>query len=89
MRPELDRNNLFVFINTELDSGAEAYTEISGYASSATQQLYGGTTLGAGSCGKAGNCTQPYLVPLSNYWLNQLVDGDGGKLVDSSLITNG
>ena len=89
MRPELDRNNLFVFINTELDSGVEAYTEISGYNSSATQQLYGGTTLGAGGCGKAGNCTQPYLVPLSNYWLNQLVDGSGGKLVDSSLITNG
>ena len=53
-------------------SGAEAYSEIGVYNSVATQQLYGGTTLGAGSCAKTGSCTQPLLVPLSNYWLNQL-----------------
>jgi len=89
MRPDLKRENLFVFINTELDSGVEAYTEIGYYHSFATQQLYGGTTLGAGNCAKTGSCTQPLLVPLSNYWLNQLVDSSGNKLVDSNQIANG
>ena len=89
MRPDLERNNLFVFINTELDNGIEAYSEIGVYNSLATQQLYGGTTLGAGSCARTGSCTQPLLVPLSNYWLNQLVDSSGNKLVESSQITNG
>ena len=89
MRPNLERNNLFVFINTELESGVEAYTEIGIYNSVADQQLYGATTLGAGSCSKTGSCTQPLLVPLSNYWLNQLVDASGNKLVDSDQIKNG
>ena len=81
MSPDLERNNLFIFLNTELASGAEAYSEIGVYNSVATQQLYGGTTLGAGSCAKTGSCTQPLLVPLSNYWLNQLVDSSGTKYV--------
>ena len=90
MRPSLKRENLFVFVNTELDNGIEAYSEIGYYHSAATQQLFAGTTLGAGSCAKTGTCTQPFLVPLSNYWLNQMVDGDGNKLVDNSaLISNG
>ena len=89
MRPDLERNNLFVFVNTTLDSGVEAYTEMGLYNSKAHQQLYGGTTLGAGGCGRTGTCTQPYLVPLSNYWLNQLVDSDGNKLVNDSQISNG
>ena len=89
MRPDLKRENLFVFVNSELDSGIEAYTEIGYYHSFATQQLFGGTTLGAGSCAKTGSCTQPFLIPLSNYWLNQLVDSSGNKLVDSSQIKNG
>ena len=89
MRPDLERNNLFVFVNTEYDSGVEAYTEFGYYDSMAHQQLYGGTTLGAGGCGRTGTCTQPYLVPLSNYWLNQLVDSNGNKLVNDSQISNG
>ena len=89
MRPELERNNLFVFVNTELENGVEAYSEIGLYNSLASQQLFGGTTLGAGSCARTGSCTQPLLVPLSNYWLNQLVDSSGNKLVGSSQITNG
>ena len=90
MRPDLQRENLFVFINSELENGIEAYSEIGYYHSFATQQLYGGTTLGAGSCAKTGACTQPLLIPLSNYWLNQLVDGDGNKLVDNGdLLSNG
>ena len=88
MRPDLERMNLFVFYNTELDNGVEAFTEIGFYNSKAHQQLYGGTTLGAGGCGKTGTCTQPYLIPLSNYWLNQIVDAEGNKLVDSNQITN-
>ena len=90
MRPDLQRENLFVFINTELENGVEAYSEIGYYHSFATQQLYGGTTLGAGSCAKTGSCTQPLLIPLSNYWLNQLVDDSGNKLVNNEdLLTNG
>lgn len=89
MRPELERNNLFVFVNTELENGVEAYSEIGLYNSLASQQLYGGTTLGAGSCARTGSCTQPLLVPLSNYWLNQLVDSSGNKLVGSTQIANG
>jgi len=88
MRPELQRNNIFVFVNSDLGNGLEAYTEFGYYHSSATQQLFAGTTLGAGSCAKTGSCTQPYLIPLSNYWLNQLVDSSGNKLVDSDLIQN-
>lgn len=86
MRPELERNNLFVFVNTELDSGIEAYSEIGMYNSLATQQLFAGTTIGAGSCGKTGSCTQPFLIPASNYWLNQLVNGNGKKFVDAENV---
>ena len=50
--------------------------------------LYGGTTLGAGGCGRR-YMYSTIFNPLSNYWLNQLVDSDGNKLVDSSQITNG
>ncbi len=90
MRPDLRRNNLFTFINTELENGNEAYTEIGIYNSAADQTLFPGTTLGAGSCAKAGSCTQPFLIPLSNYWLQQLVDDQGNKLVDNTdLISNG
>ena len=89
MRSDLERHNLFVFVNTELDNGIEAYSEIGIYNSEAAQVVFPGTTLGAGSCAKKGSCTQPMLVPLSNYWLKQLVDEDGNKLVDnSSLISN-
>ena len=89
MRPDLERNNLFVFVNTELDSGVEAYTEFGYYDSMAHQQLFPGTTLGAGGCARTGTCTQPFLVPLTNYWLNQLVDSNGNKLVNDSQVTRG
>ena len=88
MRSDLDRTNLYVFVNSQLDSGVEAYTEIGLYHSLAVQQLYPGTTLGAGGCAATGTCTQPFLVPLSNYWLNQLVDSSGNKFVDKE-VKNG
>ena len=56
MRSDLERHNLFVFINTELDNGIEAYSEIGIYNSEAGQNVFPGTTLGAGSCAKAGSC---------------------------------
>ena len=59
MRSDLDRTNLYVFINSELDNGVEAYTEIGAYHSVAVQQIYPGTTLGAGGCAATGTCTQP------------------------------
>ena len=90
MRSDLERHNLFVFVNTELENGIEAYSEIGIYNSEANQVVFPGTTLGAGSCAKAGSCTQPYLVPLSNYWLKQLVDDSGNKLIDNTdLVSNG
>lgn len=88
MRSDLDRTNLYVFLNTQLDNGVEAYTEIGLYHSLAVQQIYPGTTLGAGGCAATGTCTQPFLVPLSNYWLNQLVDSSGNKFVDKE-VKNG
>tara|TARA_A200000113_G_scaffold145166_1_gene130518 strand:- start:2890 stop:5910 length:3021 start_codon:yes stop_codon:yes gene_type:complete len=84
MRSDLERHNLFTFINTELENGVEAYSEIGIYHSVANQVVFPGTTLGAGSCAKKGSCTQPYLIPLSNYWLQQLVDENGVKLVDAT-----
>jgi iron complex outermembrane receptor protein len=92
MRPELERNNLFVFVNTTLDNGIEAYSEIGIYNSLASQQIFPGTTLGYGSCGEGGNCTQPYLIPKSNYWLQQLyrtVDGEKEYFVDSENVGDG
>jgi len=86
MRPELERNNLFVFLNSELANGTEAYSEIGIYNSMAEQVLFPGTTLGAGTCGRTGTCTQPMLIPASNYWLNQLVNGDGNSFVENENV---
>ena len=85
MRPDLERTNLFVFVNTELDSGVEAYSEIGMYNSFAEQQLFGGTTLGAGSCATTGACTQPMFVPTTNYWMNQLKDSSDRSFVDREI----
>ena len=82
MRGDLERQNLFVFINSELPSGVETYTEIGAYHSMVVQGRWPATTLGAGGCASSGSCTQPYLVPKSNYWLNQLTNTAGDKFVD-------
>ena len=88
-RGPLVRNNLVVFVNTELDNGVEAYTEISFYQSQSEKTLYGGTHLGLGTSSRGGGNTQPFLIPSTNYWLNQLQRGpigtpagDGDLFVD-------
>ena len=45
MRSDLERHNLFVFVNTELENGIEAYSEIGIYNSEANQVVFPGTTL--------------------------------------------
>ena len=81
-RGPLLRNNLVMFYNTTLDSGIEAYSEVSYYKSTANKQLYGGAPLGMGSSSKNGGYTQPILVPSTNYWLNQLQRPNGDLFVD-------
>ena len=78
-RGPLVRNNLVVFVNTELDNGVEAYTEISFYQSQSEKTLYGGTHLGLGTSSRGGGNTQPFLIPSTNYWLNQLQRGAIGS----------
>ena len=78
-RGPLVRNNLVVFYNTELDNGVEAYTEISFYQSQSEKTLYGGTHLGLGTSSRGGGNTQPFLIPSTNYWLNQLQRGAIGS----------
>ena len=88
-RGPLVRNNLVVFLNTELDNGVEAYTEMSFYQSQSEKTLYAGTHLGLGTSSRGGGNTQPFLIPSTNYWLNQLQRGpigtpagDGDLFVD-------
>ena len=78
-RGPLLRNNLVIFVNRELDNGIEAYSEISFYQSQSEKTLYGGTHLGLGSASKQGGNTQPFLIPSTNYWLNQLQRGPIGS----------
>ena len=82
-RGPLLRNNLVIFVNRELENGIEAYSEISFYQSQSEKTLYAGTHLGLGSNSKGGANTQPFLIPSTNYWLNQLVRADGRKFVES------
>ena len=81
-RGDLDRHNIVVFINRELDNGIEAYSEISFYQSKSDKVLYAGTHLGLGSSSKQGGNTQPFLIPSTNYWLNQLQRDNGDLFVD-------
>jgi len=81
-RGTTDRNNLFVFVNTELANGNEAYTEFGFYKSKGNRVLYPGTFLGSGSSTRGGNGTQPISVPSTNYWLNQWERTNGDKFVD-------
>ena len=78
-RGPLVRNNLVIFVNTELANGIEAYSEISFYQSQSEKTLYGGTHLGLGSAARGGGNTQPLLIPSTNYWLNQLQRGPIGS----------
>ena len=81
-RGPLLRNNLVMFVNSELDNGVEAYTEVSLYKSDLNRVLYPSAHLGLGSSAKNGANTQPFLVPASNYWLQQLRRGAGSYSAD-------
>lgn len=81
-RGKLTRDNVMIFINKELASGTESYAEIGIYMSEANRTLYPGTVLGSGSSTKNGGGTQPFVIPATNYWLNQLVRPNGDKFVD-------
>ena len=80
-RGDLDRHNIVVFINRELDNGIEAYSEISFYQSKSDKVLYAGTHLGLGNSSKQGGNTQPFLIPSTNYWLKQLQRDNGDLFV--------
>ena len=84
-RGPLLRNNLVLFYNTTLANGVEAYSEFSLYKSTSNKQLYGGAPLGMGSSSKNGGNTQPILVPLTNYWLNQLARADGSPFIGKEI----
>jgi outer membrane cobalamin receptor len=79
-RGKLNRDNIMVFINKELPSGVESYTEIGMYMSETNRVLYPGTVLGTGSAARGGAGTQALVIPSTNYWLNQLVRSNGTSL---------
>jgi iron complex outermembrane recepter protein len=93
-RGPLDRYNFVMFINRELENGIEAYSEISFYQSKSEKVIYAGTNLGLGSASQYGGNTQPFLIPSTNYWLNQLQNGLIGStgntlFVDSTATSKG
>ena len=58
-RGKLTRDNILVFLNKELASGTESYTEIGMYMSETNRVLYPGTMLGSGTSTRNGGGTQP------------------------------
>ena len=87
-RGSLKRSNLLVFFNTTLDNGIDAYTEIGYYTSKVNRVLYPGTFLGSGSSTKKGGATQPFYIPATNYWVQQLQRADGSSFVDKETVTH-
>ena len=75
------RNNLVVFVNTELENGIEAYTEFSYYESDVNRNLYGGAMLGLGNSARYGQNTQPLYIPASNYYLQQIQRASGSAFL--------
>jgi len=87
-RGSLKRSNLLIFFNTTLDNGVDAYTEIGYYTSKVNRVLYPGTFLGSGSSTKKGGATQPFYIPATNYWVQQLQRADGSSFVDKETVTH-
>ena len=77
-RSQLKRNNLFIYINTELANGVNAYSEIAYYVSDSQRDLGQYTFNNTGSSNRGGGGVQSTFVPASNYWLSQLqrLNGD-------------
>ena len=66
VRAELDRVNMFVFLNHEMNNGNEAFFELGYYDSETNRTLYPEATLG-GSAGYS--ATQPMIIPVTNYYV--------------------
>ena len=62
----------------------EAYSEISLYKSDINRVLYPSANLGLGNSSRNGANTQPFYIPASNYWFQQLVMGAGAYNADGS-----
>ena len=67
VRSQLERSNLFIYINSELDNGVELFTEFGVYnADSGPRYLYQQSTLGSSS-----TCTsniQAMIIPAENFY---------------------
>ena len=87
-RGDLKRSNILIFYNTTLSSGIDAYTEVGYYTSDINRVLYPGTFLGLGSKANHGGGTQPFLIPATNYWVQQLTHADGSSFVDANDVTH-
>ena len=74
VRAELDRVNMFVFLNHELNNGNEAFFELGYYDSETNRTLYPEATLG-GSAGYS--ATQPMIIPVTNYYVPESLEAIG------------
>jgi len=74
VRAELDRVNMFVFLNHELNNGNEAFFELGYYDSETNRTLYPEATLG-GSAGYS--ATQPMIIPVTNYYVPDSLEAIG------------
>jgi outer membrane receptor protein involved in Fe transport len=74
----LDRINVYAFLNHEFDSGLEAFTEFSIYASYTNTLRHASMKLGA---------VAPYVVPATNYWNPFGVCGNPNRLPEDVLGT--
>lgn len=74
VRAELDRINVFVFLNHEINNGNEAFFELGYYDSETNRTLYPEATLG-GSAGYS--ATQPMIIPVTNYYVPDSLEAIG------------
>jgi outer membrane receptor protein involved in Fe transport len=73
VRAQLDRINMFVFLNHEMTNGNEAFFEFGYYDSETSRTLYPEATLG-GSAGYS--ATQPMIIPVTNYYVPNSIEAE-------------
>ena len=71
---ELDRTNIYAYLNHEFDNGVEAYTEVSAYISNTNTIRHASTKLGA---------VAKFRIPADNYWNPFGPIGSPNRLPDS------